>query len=70
MKDFFSISVYVVTFLLRAIWSLIICVTAATGMGIAATNNIKHNYFEFCYFLIVFLAEFALAGVYVWLYRK
>ena len=70
MKDFFSISVYVVTFLLRALWSLIICVTAATGIGIAATNNIKHNYFEFCYFLIVFLAEFALAGVYVWLYRK
>ena len=70
MKDFFSISVYVVTFIVRAVWSFIICVTAATGLGISATNDIKHNYFEFCYFLIVFLAEFSLAIIYLWLYRK
>jgi hypothetical protein len=70
MKDFFSISVYVMTFIVRAIWSLIICVVAVTGMGIAATNNIKHNYFEFCYFLLVFLAELGISGFYLNLYWK
>ena len=69
MKDFFSVSVYVVTFILRAIWCFIICITAATGMGIAATNNLKHNFFEFCYFLFVFIAEFSLAIFYLYLYR-
>ena len=70
MKDFFSISVYVVTFIVRAVWSLIICLVAITGLGIAATNNLKHNYFEFCYFLLVFLSEFAISCLYIWLYRK
>ena len=43
MRDFFSIQVYVFTLILRAIWSLIICVVACTGLGISATNNLKHN---------------------------
>ena len=67
---FYTLNVYVFSFLLRALWSLIICVVAATGMGIATTNNLKHNYFEFFFFLIVLLAELIMAGVYIWLYRK
>lgn len=61
--------VYVLTMILRAIVSFILLLTAATGIGIAATNNLKHNYFEFFYFLVVFLSEMTMTGIYLWLYR-
>ena len=58
------------TFIIRSLWSLIICVIAVTGLGIASTNNIKHNYFEFMYFTVVFLIELTMSIIYLWLFCK
>jgi hypothetical protein len=69
MKDYFSMRVYVLTMLLRAFLSVIICLTAATGLGISATNQIKNNYFEFFYFLIVLMIEITMSGIYLWLFK-
>lgn len=69
MKDYFSMRVYVLTMIMRTIWSLIISITAATGLGIAATNQINNNYFEFFYFLIVLMIELTMSGIYLWLFK-
>ena len=70
MNDFFDMSMYVITMLGRATLSLLLCVISLTGLSIAATNNLKHNYFEFMFFLVVFLVELGMTGFYVYLYRR
>ena len=70
MKDYFSITFYIVTFIVRALWSLVICVVCLSGMGVASTTDIKHNQFEFCYFLIVFTTELGCATFYFILFIK
>ena len=70
MNDFFDMSMYVITMLGRATLSFLLCVISLTGLSIAATNNLKHNYFEFLYFLLVFLVELGMAGFYLYLYRR
>ena len=70
MYDFFDMNMYVVTMFARAVLSLLICVIAITGMGIAGTNNLKHNYFEFFYFFVVFMIEMPLTVFYIYLYCK
>lgn len=70
MKDYYSLKIYTALLILRAVWCLLICVVAVTGMGIAATNDIIHNTFEFCYFLICFLVELSAALYYLCLFRK
>ena len=69
-EQFFSMKLYAMSMIARAIWSLIICVIACTGLGIAATNNLKHNYFEFFYFLIIFLIELSMSIFELCLFKK
>ena len=70
MKDFMSVNFYTITLLIRALWSLVICIFCITGMGISATNDIQHNVFEFCYFLICMFIELFAIFFYLALFKK
>ncbi len=70
MNDFYDMNMYVITMLARCGLSFIICVISLTGLSIASTNNIKHSYFEFMYFFVVFMSELGMMGFYIFIYRK